>query len=91
MRELSDSRLRMLGSRVIFVNRPDLIDDEKRAVFSAAIKKRWHSNDPKSPWYNVQRVQKELEELEYLEMIDKESLQKLREFYSELTSNFRGL
>ena len=79
--EFEDARLRQLGNRIIFINRPDLIDISKHPMVNAAIQRRWRSNDPKAPWTNIVQVNQDLKELESLNLIDASQLNDLVRYY----------
>jgi exodeoxyribonuclease I len=57
----TDDRYRKIAIRIVFSHRPDLLDEETRKAFSAAIARRWLTED-KVPWLTVHRALKEIDE-----------------------------
>ena len=56
-----DDRYRRIARRIIFNQRPDLLDGEMRKAFSAAIARRW-LNEGKVRWMTIGRALREIEE-----------------------------
>jgi exodeoxyribonuclease-1 len=59
--QFEDGRYRRIARRIVFDHRPDLFDDETRRAFSAAIARRWLSED-KVRWMTIERARREIDE-----------------------------
>ena len=59
--QFEDDRYRKIARRIVFNQRPDLLDDETRKAFSEAIARRWLSQD-KVRWLTIERALKEIDE-----------------------------
>ena len=59
--QFEDDRYRKIARRIVFNQRPDLLDDETRKAFSVAIARRWLSQD-KVRWLTIDRALKEIDE-----------------------------
>lgn len=82
--DFEDDRLRWLGQRVIYNTRADLLDEDIRSGWTAAIRERWKSNDPKAPWTTFDQVDQALGEIQAQGAMDQSSIDQLSEFYSRL-------
>lgn len=58
--QFDDDRCRRIARRIVFNNRPDLLDEETRKAFSAAIARRWLSED-KVRWTTIAQAMKDIE------------------------------
>ena len=59
--QFEDDRYRKIARRIVFNQRPDLLDDETRKAFSGAIARRWLSPD-KVRWLTIEQALKEIDE-----------------------------
>jgi exodeoxyribonuclease-1 len=59
--QFEDGRYRRIARRIVFNHRPDLFDDETSRAFSAAIARRWLSED-KVRWMTIERARREIDE-----------------------------
>ena len=59
--QFEDDRYRKIARRTVFNQRPDLLDDETRKAFWAAIARRWFSQE-KVRWMTIDRALKEIDE-----------------------------
>jgi exodeoxyribonuclease-1 len=60
---LSDTRLRRLGRRLVYFERPDLLRGTDRDDFDAEVSRRVRGGDGDFPWMTVPRALAELEQL----------------------------
>lgn len=60
---LSDTRLRRLGRRLVYFERPDLLRDADRDNFDAEMSRRVRGGEGDFPWMTVPRALAELEQL----------------------------
>jgi exodeoxyribonuclease-1 len=58
-----DRRLKRIGQRLIFLERPDLLPDNERTQYDRAIAARIGKDDPESSWLTLPRALAELDEL----------------------------
>lgn len=58
--QFEDDRYRKIARRIVFSERPDLLDDETRRAFSAAIAQRWLTQG-KARWLTLERALEEIE------------------------------
>lgn len=58
--QFEDDRYRRIARRIVFSERPDLLDDETRRAFFAAIAQRWLTQG-KSRWMTLERALEEIE------------------------------
>jgi len=80
--QISDERLRRLGMRLMFFERPDLVGEQYRRNATKAIVDRWNSNEA-AGWTTFHQVAEELEEIEKAGAMTMVELAKLRTFYQE--------
>ena len=59
--QFDDDRYRRVARRIVFNHRPDLLPEETRKVFSAAIARRWLT-EGKPKWLTIDRALWEIEE-----------------------------
>lgn len=59
--QLQDDRYRKIARRIVFNHRPDLLSDEMRQAFDAAIARRWLT-EGKARWLTIERALGEIEE-----------------------------
>jgi exodeoxyribonuclease-1 len=59
--QFEDDRYRKIARRIVFNQRPDLLDEETRKAFSVAIARRWISQD-KVRWLTIDRALKEIDQ-----------------------------
>lgn len=59
--QLQDDRYRKIARRIVFNHRPDLLSDEMRQAFDAAIARRWLT-EGKARWLTIERALSEIEE-----------------------------
>ena len=57
----TDDRYRKIARRIVFNQRPELLDEETRKAFSVAIARRWLTED-KVPWLTIHRALQEIDE-----------------------------
>jgi len=86
--QISDKRLRRLGMRLMFFERPDLVGEEYRQNATQAIIDRWNSEEA-AGWTTFHQVAEELGEIEKAGAMSAMDLANLRAFYAERRSYFR--
>ncbi len=59
--QFEDNRYRRIARRIVFNHRPDLLNDETRKAFAAAIARRWLTED-RVRWLTIERALKEIDE-----------------------------
>jgi exodeoxyribonuclease-1 len=60
VKRFEDARFRQLGRRILFFNRPDLLDDQTRTMLTAAINSRLSPPiDEAPPWLTIDKAQAE--------------------------------
>jgi exodeoxyribonuclease-1 len=59
--QFEDNRYRRIARRIVFNYRPDLLDEETRRAFSAAIARRWLAED-RVRWLTIERALSEIDE-----------------------------
>lgn len=59
--QFEDDRYCKIARRIVFSQRPDLLDEETRRAFSAAIAQRWLTNG-KAKWLTLEKALEEIEE-----------------------------
>ncbi|MDC3348452.1 hypothetical protein OAV60_03940 [Paracoccaceae bacterium] len=79
--QLEDIRLKQLGMRLIFSNAPEFASMNYRSAASAAIRDRWLTNEPSTPWMTKATVAKQLQEIVSGEVLDKDRICALQDFY----------
>jgi exodeoxyribonuclease I len=60
---LTDRRLRKIGQRLIYLERPDLMGDSERSQYDRAIALRIGKDDGDVPWLTLSRAVADLEDL----------------------------
>ncbi|WP_171186117.1 exonuclease domain-containing protein [Ruegeria sp. HKCCC2117] len=78
---LSDIRLKQLGMRLIFSNAPEFASMNYRAAASAAIRDRWLTNEPSTPWMTKATVAEQLQEIVSGQVLDQDRICALQDFY----------
>ena len=81
MSQFEDKRLRQLASRLVYFERPDLLDADARQNFDTAIAKRLLADETTVPWLTLPKAIAELEAM--LETADESKqalLKRHREF-----------
>lgn len=76
---LSDTRLRRLGRRLVYFERPDLLRRTDRDDFDAEVSRRVRGGEGDFPWMTVPRALAELEQLMAAPVAQHETIQALRE------------
>lgn len=84
--EFEDQRLRLLGQRLIYLYRPDLLDTNTKNRIAAGALDRWMSSLPNSPWMTFARVEIQLAEIEAAGAINPDAMSTLRNHYTRLKS-----
>ena len=59
--QFDDDRYRKIARRIVFNHRPDLLDEETRQAFSAAVARRWLT-EGKAKWLTLEKAQAEINE-----------------------------
>ncbi len=78
---LSDIRLKQLGMRLIFSNAPEFASMNYRSAASAAIRDRWLTNEPSTPWMTKATVAEQLQEIVNGQVLDQDRICALQDFY----------
>ncbi|MDE2466713.1 MAG: exodeoxyribonuclease I, partial [Alphaproteobacteria bacterium] len=63
LKELSDPRLRQLGKRLLYIERPDLLEGRTRAAQARKLAERLLCADDSVPWLTLPRALKEVKDL----------------------------
>ena len=79
--QLDDIRLKQLGMRLIFSNAPEFATMNYRSAASAAIRDRWLTNEPSTPWTTKATVEEQLGEIISGEVLDQNRICALQDFY----------
>ncbi len=79
--QLDDIRLKQLGMRLIFSNAPEFASMNYRSAASAAIRDRWLTNEPSTPWTTKATVEEQLGEIISGEVLDQNRICALQDFY----------
>jgi len=79
--KLDDLRLKQLGMRLIFSNAPEFTSKKYRSAASAAIRDRWLTKEPSTPWTTKAIVEKQLHEIVSGEVLDMDQICALQDFY----------
>lgn len=79
--QLDDIRLKQLGMRLIFFNAPEFAPVNYRSAANAAIRDRWLTKEPSTPWTTRAVVQEQLQEIVSEEVLDRDRLCALQDFY----------
>ena len=79
--QLDDIRLKQLGMRLIFYNAPEFVPLNYRSAAIAAIRDRWLTNEPSTPWTNKATVDEQLNEIFNGEVLDQGHINALQAFY----------
>ena len=61
--ELTDPRLKKIGQRLIYLERPDLLTDTERVRYDSAIAARITKDDADTPWLTLPRALADLDDL----------------------------
>lgn len=83
---IQDERARQLGRRLIFLNRPDLLEPAVVESMTTAMRARWTSADEDAPWTTFAAVEKQLAEIEADGAMDAAGLAGLRAYYTSLST-----
>ncbi|WP_306142626.1 exonuclease domain-containing protein [Roseibium sp. MMSF_3412] len=86
---LNDQRARQLGRRLIFLNRPDLLDAAMVKSMAVAIRDRWETLDD-VPWTTFSEVEKQLFEIEEAGAMTTEEVGRLRAYFDNLREGRRN-
>jgi exodeoxyribonuclease-1 len=84
---LKDRRLRKIGQRLIYLERPDLLPDLDRSKYDRAIALRIGRDEAEVPWLTLPRALADLDEL--LEEADPLEVPFLQEHRTHLASRLR--
>ncbi|MBU2934531.1 MULTISPECIES: exonuclease domain-containing protein [Pacificibacter] len=84
--QLDDIRLKQLGMRLIFSNAPEFVSMNYRSAASAAIRDRWLTNEPSTPWTTKATVDEQLDEIMSGEVLDRGRICALQDFYQARVS-----
>ncbi|MEH6648117.1 exonuclease domain-containing protein [Sulfitobacter sp.] len=79
--QLDDLRLKQLGMRLIFSNAPEFTSKKYRSAASDAIRDRWLTKEPSTPWTTKAIVEKQLHEIVSGEELDMDQICALQDFY----------
>jgi len=82
--DIQDDRARQLGRRLIFLNRPDLLERSMVEAMTSAMRERWMSADENAPWTTFAAVEQQLAEIEAEGAMDAAGLERLRAYYDGL-------
>ena len=63
LERLSDARLRQLGTRLLFIERPELFDDKARVLQKRKLAERLLPKDESVPWLTLRRALEEVDGL----------------------------
>ncbi len=83
-RSFEDRRLRWLGSRLICLNKPDLLTATARERWAKLQHHRWLSNDSNAPWMTTANVSGQLAEIAEQGAVSVGTLDQLRAYYKNL-------
>ena len=67
--------------RLIFSNAPEFASTNYRSAARAAIRDRWLTNEPSTPWTTKAAVEEQLHEIVSGEALDQDRINALQEFY----------
>ncbi|HKL69952.1 hypothetical protein [Salibaculum sp.] len=81
---IQDERARLLGRRLIFLNRPDLLEPTMVETLTSAMRERWRSVDEDTSWTTFAKVEEQLAEIEAEGAMDAAGLAELRAYYDGL-------
>ena len=81
--QFEDARLRQLGKRLVFLYRPDLLSDKHRKAMQSAIRDRWLSNDPDTPWTTLSSADAQLDDINKHQAVGSTELTALIEYYRQ--------
>ncbi|MDG1431156.1 MAG: exodeoxyribonuclease I, partial [Paracoccaceae bacterium] len=84
--QLDDTRLKQLGMRLVFSNAPEFASMNYKSAASAAIRDRWLTNEPSTPWTTKATVEKQLQNIISAEALDHDRVKALQQFYHERVS-----
>lgn len=83
--EIADRRLQWLASRLVYLNKPNLLTPTAQDHWKKTITSRWGSNDPKTEWTTLAEVEKQLTEIEGKAALDSAQLASLVNYYERLS------
>ena len=87
--QLADDRFRKIAKRIIFNERPEVLDDGTRKAFSKGVAQRWLSSE-KVPWLTIEAALSEIEERREAAPFDEAVLlDSLEAFYRRRESGLR--
>jgi len=78
---LGDMRLKQLAMRLIFSEAPEFASMNYRSAARTAIRDRWLTNEPSTPWTTKAAVEEQLHEIASGEVLDHDEIRALRDFY----------
>ena len=79
--QLDDLRVKRLGMRLIFSNAQQYTSKNYQSAARTAIRDRWLTNEPSTPWATMATVEQQLHEIASGETVDQDRINKLRDFY----------
>ena len=79
--QLDDMRLKQLAMRLIFSEAPEFASMNYRSAARTAIRDRWLTNEPSTPWTTKAAVEEQLNEIRSSEALDQGRIRALQEFY----------
>ena len=85
--DLGDMRLKQLAMRLIFSEAPEFAPKNYRSAARAAIRDRWLTNEPSTPWTTKAAVEEQLHEIVSGEALDQDRINALQEFYDARVAN----
>ena len=90
--QLVDARLRTIGKRLLYCEVPELMTDEERRDYDAAIARRLMSADETAPWLTYPKALTEVDELISVATGDEINLLEAhREFLRERAQEAAGI
>jgi exodeoxyribonuclease-1 len=87
---LDDVRLRQLGMRLIFSDASEFASTNYRSAARTAIRDRWLTNEPSTPWTTKAAVEGQLHEIVSGEVLDRDRISALKDFYHARISEIDG-
>ncbi len=79
--QLNDIRLKQLGMRLIFSNAPEFAPVSYRSAANTAIRDRWLTNEPSTPWTTKATVEEQPHKIISSEVLDRDRISALQDFY----------
>jgi exodeoxyribonuclease-1 len=89
--QLDDLRLKQLGMRLIFSNAQQYTSKNYQSAARTAIRDRWLTDEPSTPWTTMATVEQQLHEIASGEAVDQDRINELRDFYHARISQIDGL